>query len=441
MVRLNASLPFDWRLWDADITGSVAWANAIQRAGLLTTAERDALVAGLAAVRAEIAADPPAAFARADDEDIHTFVERKLTERIGPVAGKLHTGRSRNDQVATDVRLWLRSQAAGLDAALADLIRAACDRAEAELDVLMPGYTHVQPAQPIRWSHWLLSRAWPWQRDRERLADLVKRVNVSPLGAGALAGCPFAVDRAQLAAELGFAAASPNSLDAVSDRDFIAEFLFWAALLGVHLSQWAEDLVFWSSREFGFVTLADAYSTGSSLMPQKKNPDAAELLRGKAGRLVGGLTGLLVTLKGLPTSYDKDLQEDKEPLFDAADTLALVLPVAQGILETLTIRPEGMAAALGDELLATDLADWLVRRGVPFRQSHHLVGQVVRRAEALGCALSAVPLADLQAISPVFTVECAAVWNAEQSVEQRAVVGGTARAAVAAQIARLRRDR
>jgi argininosuccinate lyase len=438
MVRLNASLPFDWRLWDADITGSIAWANAICCAGLLTIQERDALVAGLEAVRAEIAADPPAAFAGADDEDIHTFVERRLTERIGPVAGKLHTGRSRNDQVATDVRLWLRGEAAGLDAALADLIRAACDRAESELDVLMPGYTHVQPAQPIRWSHWLLSRAWAWGRDRDRLADLVERINVSPLGAGALAGCPFAVDRAQLAAELGFASASPNSLDAVSDRDFVAEFLFWAALLGVHLSQWAEDLVFWSSREFGFVTLADAYSTGSSLMPQKKNPDAAELLRGKAGRLVGGLTGLLVTLKGLPTSYDKDLQEDKEPLFDAADTLALVLPVAQGILETLTIRPDRMAAALGDELLATDLADWLVRRGVPFRQSHHLVGQVVRRAEELGCPLSAVPLADLQAISPVFTAECAAVWNAEQSVEQRAVIGGTARAAVVAQIAALR---
>jgi len=438
MVRFNASLPFDRRLWHADITGSIAWANAICRAGLLTTEERDALVAGLEALRAEIAADPAAAFAGAADEDIHSFVERKLTERIGPLAGKLHTGRSRNDQVATDVRLWLRDRVAELDAALASLIRAACNRAEAEIDVLMPGYTHVQPAQPIRWSHWLLSRAWAWQRDRERLADLLKRINISPLGAGALAGCPFAVDRTALAAELGFAEASPNSLDAVADRDFIAEFLFWAALLGVHLSQWAEDLVFWSSREFGFITLADAYSTGSSLMPQKKNPDAAELLRGKAGRLVGDLIGLLVTLKGLPTSYDKDLQEDKEPLFDAVDTLSLALPIAQGMLETLTIHPDRMAAALGDELLATDLADWLVRRGVPFRQSHHLVGQVVRRAEELGCPLSAVPLADLQAISPVFTADCAAVWNAEQSVEQRQVIGGTARSAVAAQIAALR---
>ncbi len=439
MDRLNASLPFDWRLWDADITGSVAWARATCRAGLLTEAERDAIIAGLEAVQTEIARDPAAAFAGATDEDIHSYVERRLTEQIGAVAGKLHTGRSRNDQIATDVRLWLCDQAAALDAALADLIRSAAERAAAEIDVLMPGYTHVQPAQPIRWSHWLLSHAWAWQRDRERLADLSRRINIMPLGAGALAGCAFPIDRETLAADLGFAAASPNSLDAVSDRDFIAEFLFWAALLGLHLSRWAEDLVFWSSREFGFITLADAYSTGSSLMPQKKNPDAAELLRGKAGRLVGGLTALLVTLKGLPSSYDKDLQEDKEPLFDAVNTLSLTLPVAQGILETLTIRPDRMAAALGDELLATDLADWLVRRGVPFRQSHHIVGRVVRRAEELGCTLSALPLAELQAISPVFTAEVAAVWSIEQSVEQRTVIGGTARAAVQDQIDALRR--
>jgi argininosuccinate lyase len=467
MARFNASLPFDWRLWDADITGSIAWARAIARAGLLTTDERDQIITGLEAVRDEIAPDPAAAFAAASDEDIHSYVERRLTEQIGAAAGKLHTGRSRNDQVATDVRLWLKWQiegrgqgsgirdqgsgvgnhrsassfqplASSLDVALADLIRAAADRAEAELDVLMPGYTHVQPAQPVRWSHWLLSHAWAWQRDRERQADLLARVNVSPLGSGALAGCPFPIDRAALAADLGFASASLNSLDAVSDRDFIAEFLFWAALTGVHLSQWAEDLVIWSSREFGYVTLADAYSTGSSLMPQKKNPDAAELLRGKAGRLVGGLTGLLVTLKGLPSSYDKDLQEDKEALFDAVDTLALALPVGQGVLATLTIHPDRMRAALGDELLATDLADALVLAGVPFRQSHHLVGQVVRRAEELGCPLRAVPLADLRAISPYFTADMAAVWDFERSVEQRSATGGTSRAAVLTQIEALR---
>jgi argininosuccinate lyase len=438
MARFNASLPFDWRLWDADIIGSVAWARAICRAGLLTEDECGQIVTGLEAVRSEIAADPPAAFADAADEDIHSFVERRLTECVGPVGGKLHTGRSRNDQVATDVRLWLSWQITELNGALVDLIRAAAARAEAEMNVLMPGYTHFQPAQPVRWSHWLLSHAWAWQRDRERLADLLKRVNILLLGSGALAGCPFPIDRAALAVDLGFAAASPNSMDAVSDRDFVAEFLFWAALTGVHLSRWAEDLILWSSREFGFVTLADAYSTGSSLMPQKKNPDAAELLRGKAGRLVGGVAGLLVTLKGLPSSYDKDLQEDKEPLFDAVDTLSLALPVAQGVLETLTIHPDRMAAALGDELLATDLADALVSAGVPFRQSHHLVGQVVRRAEELGCALRDVPLAELQEISPHFTAEMSAVWNFERSVEQRAAMGGTARASVEAQIAALR---
>ena len=505
MARFNASLAFDWRLWDADITGSVAWARALCRAGLLTEAERDQIVAGLEALRDEIAAtigpDVPARplacrlapacrrcsrhercrpgqagsatrargqagsatrargtsgsawHVNAPDEDIHSFVERRLTEQIGPVAGKLHTGRSRNDQVATDVRLWLKWQIAGreptqanaaaapfsLDAALADLIRSAVDRAEAEIDVLMPGYTHLQPAQPIRWSHWLLSHAWAWQRDRERLADLLKRVDVLPLGSGALAGCPFPIDRAGLAADLGFIKVSPNSVDAVSDRDFVAEFLFWAALLGVHLSRWAEDLILWSSREFGFVTLADAYSTGSSLMPQKKNPDALELLRGKAGRLHGDLTTVLTMIKGLPAAYAKDLQEDKEPLFDAVDTLSLALPVARGVLETLTIHPDRMAAALGDELLATDLADALVRAGVPFRQSHHLVGQAVRRAEALGCSLRDLPLAELQAISPHFTAEMAAIWDFERSVEQRAATGGTARPAVEAQIAQSRR--
>lgn len=449
MVSFNASLPFDWRLWDADITGSEAWAAAIARAGLLTEDERDRIIAGLAAVRSEIAADPQSAFAGVTDEDIHSYIERRLTERIGSVAGKLHTGRSRNDQVATDVRLWLKWQISGRGSApaegvgsvagdLVNLIRSAVDRAEAEIDVLMPGYTHVQPAQPVRWSHWLLSHAWAWQRDRERLFDLLDRVDVLPLGAGALAGCPFPIDRAALAYDLGFARVSPNSIDAVSDRDFVAEFLFWAALTGVHLSRWAEDLIMWSSREFGFVTLADAYSTGSSLMPQKKNPDALELLRGKAGRLIGGLTGILVLLKGLPSAYDKDLQEDKESLFDAVATLGLALPVAQGVMETLAIQPQRMTAALGDELLATDLADALVAAGVSFRQSHHLVGQAVRRAEELGCALRAVPLADLQAISPAFTAEMAAIWDFERSVEQRRATGGTARASVEAQIGRLR---
>ena len=437
MARFNASLPFDWRLWDADITGSMAWATAIHAAGLLTQDELTTIHAGLADVRAEIAVGPEAVFAQAADEDIHSFVERRLTERIGAVAGKLHTGRSRNDQVATDVRLWLKGEIAGLAAALHSLIMAAADRAETEIGILMPGYTHLQPAQPVRWSHWLLSHAWAWQRDAARLADLLRRVDVSPLGAGALAGCPFPIDRAALAADLGFASVSPNSIDAVSDRDFVAEFLFWAALTGVHLSRFAEDLILWSSREFGFVLMADAYSTGSSLMPQKKNPDALELLRGKSGRLVGGLTGMLTLLKGLPSAYDKDLQEDKEPLFDAVDTLALALPIARGVLQSLTIRPERMAAALGDEMLATDLADLLVRRGVPFRESHHLVGRVVRRAEELGCALRELSEDELRAIEARLG-DARHVWGFERSVEQRAAAGGTARAAVEEQIVLLR---
>jgi len=437
MVRFNESLPFDWRLWDADIAGSIAWARAIHRAGLLTQDELARITSGLTSLRAEIAAAPEAAFATASDEDIHSYVERRLTEAIGSVAGKLHTGRSRNDQVATDVRLWLKAEAGQLADEIDALIAAAADRAEAEIDVLMPGYTHVQPAQPVRWSHWLLSHAWAWRRDRERLTGLLARVDVLPLGAGALAGCPFPIDRSALAAELGFPAVSPNSIDAVSDRDFVAEFLFWAALTGVHLSRFAEDLILWSSREFGFVVMADAYSTGSSLMPQKKNPDALELLRGKSGRLVGGLTSMLVLLKGLPSAYDKDLQEDKEPLFDAVDTLRLALPVANGVLQTLALRPERMAAALGDELLATDLADALVRRGVPFRESHHIVGWVVRRAEELGCALGDLGEEELHKIDPRLT-GTQDVWDFERSVEQRAVMGGTARASVINQIALLR---
>ena len=437
MARFNASLPFDWRLWGADITGSIAWAKAIAGAGLLTDGERDQIVAGLEALRADIAADPQAAFAGATDEDIHSYVERRLGERIGSAAGKLHTGRSRNDQVATDVRLWLKSEAAALAAALDGLIAAAAERAEADIDILMPGYTHVQPAQPVRWSHWLLSHAWPWRRDADRLRDLLKRVDVLPLGSGALAGCPFPVDRSALAASLGFAAVSPNSMDAVSDRDFVAEFLFWAALTGVHLSRFAEDLILWSSREFGFVVMDDAFSTGSSLMPQKKNPDAAELLRGKSARLVGHLTGALTLLKGLPSSYDKDLQEDKEPLFDVVDTLAVALPVATGVLQTLALRPERMAASLVDELLATDLADLLVRRGVPFRESHHIVGRVVRRAEEMGCGLRELSDEVLRGIDERLAGS-QEVWNFERSVEQRAATGGPARAAVMEQIRSLR---
>ena len=434
--QFNDSLPFDQRLWLEDIFGSMAYAEALARAGLLTIDEGDLLVAGLEQVAQEwrdgIFQIAPG------DEDIHTAVERRLGELIGPTAGKLHTGRSRNDQVATDLRWWLRNRVDEFDALLAELISIAATRAEAEIDVLMPGYTHLQPAQPVRWSHWLLSHAWAWQRDRERLADLRHRVNRSPLGAGALAGNPFGVDRRALAADLGFDEPIANSIDAVRDRDYVVEFLSWAALLGVHLSQLAEDLILWSSREFGFVSVAEQFSTGSSIMPQKRNPDSLELLRGKSGRLTGNLVALLTVLKGMPAAYNKDLQEDKEPLFDSVDTLLVALPVATGVVQTLIINPQRMQAALGDELLATDLAEYLVRRGLPFRQSHELVGRAVKRAELLGVPLSRLPLAEYQAISPEFGEDVYGVFDFGQSVERRDVYGGTSRRAVLEQIGELR---
>lgn len=436
MEQFNASIGFDRRLWQADIRGSQAYARALAGAGLLTEAEAAQLVAGLDQVAEEWA---QGTFTLVEgDEDIHTANERRLTELAGAVGGKLHTGRSRNDQVATDVRLWLRDAVTGLRAYLQQLIGVALDRAAAEIDVLMPGYTHLQPAQPIRWSHWLLSHAWAWQRDAQRLDEIAARVNIMPLGSGALAGNPFPIDRHALAADLGFAGITYNSLDGVADRDFIAEFLFWATLTMLHLSRFAEDLIIYSSREFGYVTLADAYSTGSSLMPQKKNPDALELLRGKSGRVMGQMTGLMAMLKGLPTAYNKDLQEDKEPLFDAFGSLNGALQIACGVLATLTINPSAMRAALSSEMLATDLAEYLVRKGVPFRDSHHVAGAAVRMAENQGVALTGLALEDLQTLHKAFAEDVAAVWSFESSVESRDVPGGTSRRSVLEQIDRLR---
>ncbi len=435
MEAFNASIGFDWRLWQADIRGSQAYARALARAGLLTGDETAQIVAGLEEVAEEWRSDRFTI--EPGDEDIHTANERRLTELIGAAAGKLHTGRSRNDQVATDLRLWLREELQTHAGQLRTLIGVAAERAESEIDLLMPGYTHLQPAQAIRWSHWLLSYAWSWQRDAERLQDLLRRVNVLPLGNGALAGNPFPIDRDRLAQELGFDAPTSNSLDGVSDRDFAAEALFWATMTMLHISRWAEDLIVYSSREFGFVTLADAYSTGSSLMPQKKNPDSLELLRGKAGRVFGDMSSLLMTLKGLPSSYNKDLQEDKEPLFDAMATLAGALPIAAGVLATLTVHSEVMADALTPELLATDLAEYLVRKGVPFRETHHIAGAAVARAEAEGISLSELPLASLRSLHEAFEEDAAEIWSYERSVEQRDAAGGTSRRAVMEQIATL----
>jgi argininosuccinate lyase len=436
MEKFNASIHFDKRLWQVDITGSQAYARALSRAGIISADDAQQIVSGLERVAAEWAAGDFAI--QAGDEDIHTANERRLTELIGAVAGKLHTGRSRNDQVATDIRLWLRGEIAHVASHVRSLINVAVERAAVEIDLLMPGYTHLQPAQPIRWSQWLLSHASAWQRDAQRLDELAQRVNVMPLGSGALAGNPFAIDRHALAADLGFQAISPNSLDAVSDRDFIAEFLFWATLTMLHLSRLAEDLIIYSSREFSFVTIADAYSTGSSLMPQKKNADALELLRGKSGRVMGSMTGLMATLKALPTSYNKDLQEDKEPLFDAVDSVGGSLQIACGVLSTLTTNPAAMVAALSSEMLATDLAEYLVRKGVPFRETHHVAGAAVRMAELQAVPLSDLTLDDLLTLHAAFEDDVADVWSFEASVERRDVDGGVSRRAVLAQVDRLR---
>ena len=436
MDEFNASIKFDYRLWAVDIQGSQAYARALGGIGLLTADEMTQIVDGLDQVAAEWAKDNFSL--DVGDEDIHSANERRLTELIGTVAGKLHTGRSRNDQIATDIRLWLRARIVELRDYLRQLIATAVDRAEQEIDLLIPGYTHLQPAQPIRWSHWLLSHAWAWQRDAQRLDELAKRVNVMPLGNGALAGNPFLIDRRALAADLGFAGVTPNSLDGVSDRDFIAEFLFWSTMTMLHLSRLAEDLIIYSSREFSFVTMADAYSTGSSIMPQKKNPDALELLRGKSGRIMGNMTGLMVTLKGLPSTYNKDLQEDKEPLFDAVENVGGALQIATGVISTLTTNPPFMQAALSAEMLATDLAEYLVRKGVPFRETHHVSGAAVRMAEMQAIPLSELALDDLLTLHDAFDEDVAKVWDFEASVERRDVIGGTSWRAVMEQIESLR---
>ena len=429
---LNASIGFDRRLAAQDVRGSIAWAKAIHLAGLLSAAECSELVNGLEKIAAEISADRFEY--QPGDEDIHSAVERRLGELIGLVAGKLHTGRSRNDQVATDFRLWLMDALPALDSALRALQAVLVERAEAAGGMLMPGYTHLQRAQPILLSHWWLSHFWPLQRDRERLRDLAPRLAVLPLGCGALAGAPFPIDRSSLAQALGFRSPSPNSLDAVSDRDFAAEFLFCAAMTGIHMSKLSEAIVLFNTAEFGFVELADAFSTGSSLMPQKKNPDVFELARGKAAGLVGLLTGLLVLLKGLPSTYDKDLQEDKQPVFQAYDTLMAVLPVLAGAIRTLLVHPERMRAGIDAGMLATDLADYLVARGVPFRQAHALTGQAVRLASEAGKPLDQLPLPEFQSISPLFGEDVYGVFDPLQSVSRRSAIGGTAPEAVKEQL-------
>jgi len=432
LQALNDSIGFDIRFYREDIHGSMAYAKAIAKAGVITDDEAEEIIGGLEQVLAEFESD--AFELKSGDEDIHTAVERRLIEIVGDVGGKLHTGRSRNDQVATDFRFWSMNESEKLDEMLVVLQETLIEVAEQHTETLMPGYTHMQPAQPITVAQWLMSFFWMIDRDRDRLQSARERTAVLPLGSGALAGNPFAIDRDLLVKELGFVSYSQNSLDAVSDRDFVSDLLYVMSLCASHLSRLAEDIIIYSNPLFGYITLNDRYSTGSSLMPQKRNADPMELMRGKAGRLIGNLTGFLATLKGLPSGYNKDLQEDKEALFDSFDTMLKLLPVVIAIIKTLNINPEKMQDALGEELLATDLADYLVRKGLPFRQAHHVVGEVVRFASGSNIKMSEITLEDYQNISDLFEDDVYNVFDFSQSVAQRQADGGTAPDAVKRQI-------
>ncbi len=426
LASINASIGFDQRLHRQDIEGSRAHCRMLMRQGIITQADGAAILSGLDGVAKEIE-DGRLAF-RAELEDIHMNVEARLKELIGEPAGRLHTARSRNDQVAVDFRLWVRDAIDATDAALADLIEALLDQAERGAATVMPGFTHLQTAQPVTFGHHLMAYVEMLLRDRGRFADARRRLNESPLGAAALAGTSFPIDRHDTAAALGFDRPMANSMDAVSDRDFALEYLSAASISAIHLSRLAEEIVLWVSDGFRFVTLSDAFTTGSSIMPQKRNPDAAELVRAKAGRIVGALTTLLIVMKGLPLSYGKDMQEDKEPTFDAADALALAIAATAGMVRDLAPNAEAMRrAAASGYSTATDLADWLVRAlGLPFREAHHVTGAIVRKAEQRGVQLAELPLADMQAVEPRITEEVRAVLSVEQSVASRTSFGGTA---------------
>lgn len=436
-AALNRSLPVDYRLWPYDVRASRAWVQALGQARVLSPGEEAALLEGLDAVADRLA---DGAGVGAPDEDVHTLVERLLYEEIGELAGKLHTGRSRNDQVATDLRLWCGDAVGAIDRELRALGVALVGQARAGIGFLLPGYTHGQRAQAVRWAYVLLAHAWPLTRDRRRLAAAARRVAELPLGSGALAGSGVPVDRVLLKEALGFKTVSPNALDATGERDFVAELLFVVALIAIHLSRLAAELVTDSSAEFGFVRLADEYCTGSSLMPQKRNPDVFELARAKSARTIADLVGLLTAVKGLPAGYHKDLQEDKAYLFDAVDTVLTTLPAVRGAVETLEPVPERMRAGLDRAMLATDLADELAGLGVPFRDAHRYVGQLVREAEELGVDLASVPEPRARAIHPGLPQVMAALGSFEESVERRGTAGGSSRASVEAQIAELEQE-
>jgi argininosuccinate lyase len=435
LEAVNRSIGTDIRLWPFDIQLSKAWAGGLVDADVLSELESRQVRDGLDRVGARIAGgEQPIA----SDEDVHTFVDRLLHEEAGEPAGRLHTGRSRNDQVATGTRLWAMDACARIDAELRRLQEVLVDRAEPLVEALMPAYTHLQRAQPVSVAHWLLSHFWPLARDRARLGAARRSASILPLGSGAIAGSAFALPRARLALELGFESVSPNSIDAVGDRDFVAEALFALTMVGAHLSRLAEDLILFGSSEFGFVRYGDAYSTGSSMMPQKRNPDALELARGSGARMLGDLVALVATLKGLPSGYNKDLQEDKRSLFDAVDGMMLLLPAVTGSVATLSFDEGRMRAAVSSAMMATDLADYLVRKRVTFREAHGAVGRLVREAEEKRVELSALPFERFREAHSSFDQDVMKELSPESSVAHRALAGGTAFEAVRAQLAAAR---
>ncbi len=438
LARLSVSTHFDWRLASHDLAGSRAHARALHGAGLLSQDELDTMLAGLRSLDAAVV---DGSFGPGpDDEDVHTALERGLLERVGPqVGGRLRAGRSRNDQIATLFRMYLRQAARQLSHLVLDVVDALSQQADAHPLAPMPGRTHLQHAQPVLLAHHLMAHGWALLRDVQRWQDWDRRTAFSPYGSGALAGSSLGLDPNQVALDLGFEAPVTNSIDGTASRDFVAEFAFVAAMTAVDVSRLAEEVILWATKEFSFITLDDRYSTGSSIMPQKKNPDVAELARGKAGRLVGDLTGLLTTLKAMPLAYNRDLQEDKEPVFDAIDSLAVLLPAFAGMVATLTFHTDRMASLAPQGFsLATDVAEWLVRAGVPFREAHELAGACVRECESRGIELWELSDADLAAISPQLRPQVREVLTVEGSLNSRCGVGGTAPQRVAEQASQLR---
>ena len=431
LESLNRSIGTDYRLWPFDISLSQAWAVALWGAGVLTLEESKRIEHGLGVVGQKLAAG---AQPLTSDEDVHTLIDRMLHDEVGDIASKLHTGRSRNDQVATATRLWSIDSCTKLDASARLLQQVMLDQAASLEDVLMPAYTHLQRAQPVSAAHWMLSHFWPLERDRARIASASRAAAVLPLGAGAIAGCAFPISRVLLQGSLGFTSLSQNSIDAVGDRDFVAELLFTVAMIATHVSRLAEDLIIYGSSEFGFVQFGDAFTTGSSMMPQKRNPDALELARGSGARAIGDLATLLATLKGLPSGYNKDLQDDKRVLFDGVDTVLLVLPAVAGALQEIRFNAKRMRAAISSSMMATDLADYLVEKGASFREAHAAIGALIRESEQEGCELDALPLSSFESAHSLFGDDILDWLDPAHSVARRDVPGGTGPTAVAAQI-------